>query len=89
VQDVTVDELSALNSLTKLRTLTLTGEADDPRLDWLSLRHDVMVGTPYMQMIAGTLVNHRKPYCSHAGASAVAKQLRPSAQHASMCYNWA
>jgi hypothetical protein len=43
VQGDTVDELLWLNTLTKLRTLTLTGQADDPRLDWLSLRHDVVV----------------------------------------------
>jgi hypothetical protein len=54
VQASVVDELSVLNSLTKLRTLKLTGPAYDPRLDWLSLGHDVMVGT-WCSDIAGTL----------------------------------
>jgi hypothetical protein len=43
MQVVTVKELAVLNPLTKLRELTLDGDIDDPRLDWLSLGHDVMV----------------------------------------------
>lgn len=40
-----VEELTALNPLTKLRRLHLNGRADDPRLDWLNLGHDVLVMT--------------------------------------------
>jgi hypothetical protein len=45
LQAVTLKELSALNPLTKLRGLTLVCDADDPRLEWLSLGREVMVRT--------------------------------------------
>jgi hypothetical protein len=40
-----MEELSALNPLTKLRRLHLEGPPDDPRLHRLSLGHDVVVMT--------------------------------------------
>ena len=52
-----MDGLSALKPLRKLRMLALSGEADDPRLDWLSLGPDVMVGT-WCSDIAGRLALH-------------------------------
>ena len=45
MQATMLEELSALNPLTKLRRLHLHGRADDPRLNWLNLGHDVLVMT--------------------------------------------
>ena len=39
------EELSVLNPLTKMRRLHLEAHPDDPRLDRLSLGHDVLVMT--------------------------------------------
>ena len=45
MQATMLEELLVLNPLTKLRRLHIKGGADDPRLNWLSLGHEVLVMT--------------------------------------------
>ena len=53
------EELSLLNPLTKLRRLHIEAHPADPRLDWLSLGHDVMVMTPCLRLYRQTVTCNR------------------------------
>jgi hypothetical protein len=81
-------DLTALNPLTKLRMLKLSGHAADTRLDWLSLGHHDMVSQITHTLSLRSCYMKTQSSCRQSAQCTLSAAARPDATACSGAGRW-